>query len=204
MVATDGGVRGFGFIDGLREEARLRAALSDVDVPGVRLLDIKAETEALMQGYRTQTLQWIAVGAVLGLGALAVGLRSAGAVGRVGLAVLVAVSLAAALLVALGTQLTLFHLLGLMVVAGLGLDYAIFLRHAVAAGQESPQAARDGRRSVLVCALTSLSVFAILSTAEIPMLSQLGTTVALGAGLSLVSALVFTGGSRAHVTVAER
>ncbi|WP_027287102.1 MMPL family transporter [Rhodovibrio salinarum] len=201
VETTHGQVRGFGFFEGLRDEARLRHALAHVDVPGVRLLDLKAETEALMQGYRDETLRWIAVGALLGLGALAIGLRGARAVGQVGASVLVSVTLSAALLVALGTPLTLFHLLGLMVVAGLGLDYAIFLRQAVRDGANSPEAGRDGRRSVAICALTSLSVFAILSTAEIPMLGQLGVTVALGAGVSLLSALVFTGALRTHVTV---
>ena len=201
VQTSGGGVRGFGFIEGLRDETRLREALVGVEVPGARLLDIKAETEGLMQGYRDETLRWIALGAVLGLGALTVGLRRPRPVGQVGASVLVSVALSAALLVALGTPLTLFHLLGLMVVAGLGLDYAIFLRQAVRAGWHDPAAGRDGRRSVLVCALTSLSVFAVLSTAAIPMLGQLGATVTLGAAVSLVCALVFTGPPRAHVTV---
>jgi predicted exporter len=201
LVQTpQGGVRGFGFVEGLRDEQRLRDVLGAVEVPGVRLLDIKAETEGLMQGYRDETLRWIALGALLGLGALAIGLRRPRPVGQVGASVLVSVALSAALLVALGTPLTLFHLLGLMVVAGLGLDYAIFLRQAVRESAQRPAAGRDGRRSVVVCALTSLCVFAILSTAAIPMLGQLGTTVTLGAAVSLVCAAVFTGGDRTHVT----
>ena len=203
VETAGGGVRGFGFIEGLRDETRLQAALADVAVPGVRLLDIKRETEALMQGYRDETLRWIALGAVLGLGALALGLRRARPVGQIGASVLVSVALSAALLVALGTPLTLFHLLGLMVVAGLGLDYAIFLRQAVRAGADEPAAGRDGRRSVVVCALTSVSVFAVLSTAAIPMLGQLGATVTLGAAVSLLCALVFTGDKPAHVTMRD-
>jgi predicted exporter len=203
VETSGGGVRGFGFIEGLRAEDQLRATLADVAVPGVRLLDIKAETEALMQGYRSETLRWIALGAVLGLGALTLGLRAARPVGQVGSSVLVSVALSASLLVALGTPLTLFHLLGLMVVAGLGLDYAIFLRQAVREGAHDPAAGRDGRRSVVVCALTSLSVFAVLSTAAIPMLGQLGATVTLGAAVSLLCALVFTGDRRRHITLGE-
>ncbi|MBK1669715.1 hypothetical protein CKO28_16875 [Rhodovibrio sodomensis] len=203
VETSDGRVLGFGYIEGLRDEARLRAALRAAEVPGVRLLDIKAQTEALMRGYRAETLRWIALGAVLGLGALALGLRAVRPVAQVGAAVLVSVALSAALLVALGTALSLFHLLGLMVVAGLGLDYAIFLRQAVRDDAASPGGGRGGRRSVVVCAATSLAVFAILSTAAIPMLGQLGTTVTLGAGISLASGLVFTGGVRAHVTVRD-
>lgn len=201
VARGDGTVRGFGYLEGLRDESRLRTALAAVEVPGVRLLDIKAETEALMQSYRAETLRWIAVGGLMGLGALALGLRRARAVGQVGASVLVSVVLSGGLLAAAGTALTLFHLLGLMVVAGLGLDYAIFLRQAVRAEASDPSAGRDGRRSVVVCALTSLCVFAILSTAAIPMLGQLGTTVTLGAAMSMLCALVFTGQAGDHVTV---
>jgi len=105
------------------------------------------------------------------------------------------------LLVVLGTSLTVFHLLGLMVVAGLGLDYAIFLREAAEAERprehtktaEDDAHGRDARRSVVICAITSTAVFAILGGAEFPMLAQLGTTVAIGAALSLVFGLIFTG-----------
>ena len=194
MVATDDGRRGFAFVEGLRDEARLRDTVAAADVPGVRLLDLKAETEALLHGYRSETLRWIALGAALGALALGLGLRRLTAVAAVGGAVLVSVAATAALLVLAGTALTLFHLLGLMVVAGLGLDYAIFLRRA--AREDAAGGGRDGRRSVAICAATSVAVFAILSGAQIPMLGQLGDTVALGAAVSLLAAAAFTGAAR--------
>jgi predicted exporter len=172
----------------------------------VRLLDLKAETEALLQSYRTETLTWIALGAALALLALAAGLRRLRPVALVAAAVGVSVLATAGALVAAGTALSVFHLLGLMVVAGLGLDYAIFLRAAAEAergaarpggtGSDAPSEARDARRSVAICAVTSTAVFAILAGAQFPMLSHLGTTVAVGAALSLVFGLVFTGRGR--------
>nr|WP_242480763.1 MMPL family transporter [Rhodovibrio sodomensis] len=201
LVDTDDGARGFAFIRGLRDPGQLEQALADTDVPGVRLLDLKAETEALLRDYRTETLTWIALGGVLAALALLVGLRRARPVMLVSGAVVVSVLTTAGVLVLLGTSLTVFHLLGLMVVAGLGLDYAIFLREA--AESERPRDAakpddgdthgRDARRSVAICAVTSTAVFAILGGAEFPMLAQLGTTVAIGAALSLLFGLIFTG-----------
>jgi predicted exporter len=115
--------------------------------------------------------------------------------------VAVSVLVTAGVLVVVGTSLSVFHLLGLMVVAGLGLDYAIFLREAAESerpraqvkGGEGDAHGRDARRSVVICAVTSTTVFAILSGAEFPMLAQLGTTVAIGAAMSLVFGVIFTG-----------
>ena len=201
LVDTQDGVRGFAFIRGLRDPAALERALADTQVSGVRLLDLKVETESLLRGYRTETLTWIALGGVLAALALGVGLRRARPVMLVSAAVAVSVLATAGVLVVVGTSLTVFHLLGLMVVAGLGLDYAIFLREAAEA--ERPRATskaddgdthgRDARRSVVICAVTSTAVFAILGGAEFPMLAQLGTTVAIGAALSLLFGLIFTG-----------
>ncbi len=211
LVATEAGTRGFAFIRGLRDPARLAQALAETNVPGTRLLDLKAETEQLLRGYRTETLTWIALGGVLAALALGIGLRRARPVMLVSGAVAVSVLVTAGVLVVLGTSLTVFHLLGLMVVAGLGLDYAIFLREAAEAERprEDAQTAgaepagakasdgdthgRDARRSVVICAVTSTAVFAILGGAEFPMLAQLGTTVAIGAALSLLFGLIFTG-----------
>ena len=201
LVETADGARGFAFIRGLRDPDALETALAETDVPGTRLLDLKAETETLLRGYRTETLTWIALGGVLAAVALGAGLRRARPVLLVSGAVAASVLATAGALVVLGTSLTVFHLLGLMVVAGLGLDYAIFLREAAEA--ERPRAGakeadgdthgRDARRSVVICAVTSTAVFAILGGAEFPMLAQLGTTVAIGAALSLLFGLIFTG-----------
>ena len=201
LVETGDGARGFAFIRGLRDPEALESALAETEVPGARLLDLKEETETLLRGYRTETLTWIALGGVLAALALGAGLRRARPVMLVGAAVAVSVLATAGALVLLGTSLTVFHLLGLMVVAGLGLDYAIFLREAAEAerpreGAKDPDGdthGRDARRSVVICAVTSTAVFAILGGAEFPMLAQLGTTVAIGAALSLLFGLIFTG-----------
>nr|WP_242468715.1 MMPL family transporter [Rhodovibrio salinarum] len=201
LVDTQDGARGFAFIRGLRDPARLEQALAKTQVPGVRLLDLKAETEDLLRGYRTETLTWIGFGGLLAALALWIGLRRARPVVLVSGAVVVSVLVTAGVLVAAGTSITVFHLLGLMVVAGLGLDYAIFLREAAESerpgdaekGEEGDIHGRDARRSVVICAITSTAVFAILAGAEFPMLAQLGTTVAVGAALSLLFGLIFTG-----------
>ena len=64
-----------------------------------------------------------------------------------------------AILRASGVHLTLFHLISLVLAAGLGLDYALFFEHAA-------DDAADQQRTLhalMVCSPTTLLVFALLS-----------------------------------------
>ena len=57
-----------------------------------------------------------------------------------------------------GVSLNLFHLIALILAAGLGLDYALFFEHASADRAEQ----RRTLHAVLVCSLSTLMVFALL------------------------------------------
>lgn len=191
MLRTGDGAKALIFLRGLQNPAELRAIVEESGIEGVRYVDLKAAAESLMNGYRTETLRWVAFGALLALGLLAVTLRSARAVGAVAAPVLLSVVITTAILVQMTAGLSIFHLLGLMMVAGLGVDYAVFLRREGAMDDRASDAG-ERVRAVLLCAVTSFSVFALLATAAVPVLSQIGTTVAIGSVLSLLLALVFS------------
>jgi len=89
--------------------------------------------------------------------------------------------LAAVMLSALGSallrsSLSLFDLIALTLVAGLGLDYGLFFSRVARSAQEDAATAN----AVLICALSSLLVFGTLSLSSIPVLEGIGTTVAIG------------------------
>jgi predicted exporter len=106
--------------------------------------------------------------------------------------------LAAALLVTtaaltlMGGRLTLFHLVGMLLVVGVGSNYTLFFeRRNFAAG--------DPERTVTSTALCNTSTvigFGLLGFATAPVLSAIGTTVALGALLSLLFAAVLAAAPR--------
>ncbi|MEM1231029.1 MAG: MMPL family transporter, partial [Pseudomonadota bacterium] len=85
-----------------------------------------------------------------------------------------ALSTAAAQL--LGRGLSLFDLVSLALVAGLGLDYALFYSAAARGARE----ARAFAQAVTLCAASSLLVFGILSLSSVPLLRGIGLTVATG------------------------
>lgn len=121
----------------------------------------------------------------------------AGAFAR-GLRVLLPVALSSLVVLALlhgfGVALTLFHLIALVLAAGLGLDYALFFERS--AGAADAGAAAEQRRTLhalLVCVASTGLVFGLLSFSSIPVLNALGGTVALGVAVHFALALLLAG-----------
>lgn len=184
LLQSDGGVKALILLRGLRNPAGLRKSIDESGVTGVNYLDLKQSAEALMDGYRAETLRWVLLGAVLSLALLALSLRSTRAVFAVTMPVLLSVAVTMAILAATSGGLTIFHLVGLLMVGGLSVDYAVFLREDDARG--------TGLRGVALCFGTDLAGFALLATAAVPVLSQIGSTVAVGCTLSFLFGLAFT------------
>ena len=87
---------------------------------------------------------------------------------------------------AFGVELNLFHLVALILAAGLGLDYALFFDHA-------GDGMRDQLRTLhalIVCSLMTLLVFFLLALSSIPVLRAIGTTVTLGVVSNFVLGLL--------------
>ena len=96
-----------------------------------------------------------------------------------------------ALLALVGVELSIFHLVGLLLVVALGSNYALFFDRDVESG-------RDRARtlvSLLFAATTTVIGFGVLASSRIPVLSAIGTTVALGAAMALAFSAIL---SRQH------
>ncbi len=106
-----------------------------------------------------------------------VGVRSIPATLRLLLPVLGAVLLTAATLVAVGEKLTVFHLVSLLLVVGVGLNYALFFGRSHASAAE-----RDlTLLSVSVAGLATLCAACALALTGTPVLRAIGVTTGLGA-----------------------
>ena len=163
------------------DPAQAQAYLAGAQMPDVRWIDLQATSRAMMAGFRARALQAFGVGALLIVIVLAVGLRSVAIALRIALAPALGVVATAAGIVALGSALTVFHLVALMLVAGIGTNYALFLARGAAAGGTPGTMLR----SLAVVAGTTLCAFGTLASSRIPVLHAIGSTVALGVVLSL-------------------
>lgn len=168
-------------LSGVSLSARLTAALDQSRAPGVALLDIKGDTETLLRNARKQALLLMLAGIATIALLLGIGLGSASAAARTLLPVLAAMLTTTAALLALGIRLNLFHLISLLLVLGIGMNYALFFQRRA----ENEEAAQRAGLAVGLCGLTSLAAFSCLALTSIPVLHAIGLTVLLGTLFSL-------------------
>lgn len=171
----DGRWLGLGTISGLHDAAALQA-LGEHSAGNVRLLDLKAASESLVVDYRTRILQALLAATVLLIVTISVSLRSV----RRAWHVLAPMTLATFLVLAVervaGIEISLFHLVALILAGGLGLHYALFFERDTG----DPAEQRRTLHATVVCVLSALLVFGMLAWATIPVLRAIGLTVSLG------------------------
>jgi predicted exporter len=81
--------------------------------------------------------------------------------------------------------LNLFNWLALMLVIGVGVNYAVFLREGAVRAQADLGAVWAG---VMLSAATTLLSFGLLGMSEMPALQSFGATLALGIAVSVLLA----------------
>ncbi len=159
--------------------------------PGVRLLDLRSAAESLATGYRGRMLAALGGAGLLLVLAVALALRRARRVLRVMTPVLIAVVLTATCLHLARVAFTLFHLIALILGAGLGLDYALFFEH----GTRSAHLERRTLHAVAVSATSTLLVFGLLATSGIPVLRAIGLTVSIAVVFNFLLGATFAAGA---------
>jgi predicted exporter len=155
---------------------------------GVTFLDVKDASESLMAAQRTRMLWTLAGAGVLLVAVVALALRAPRRVYRVIMPMAITTLVIVAVLQAAGVSLTLFHLISLILAAGLGLDYALFFEHAA----DDPAEQARTLHATLVCSVSTLLVFVLLATSGLPVLRAIGIPVSIGVVANFVLALLLT------------
>ena len=170
---------------GVRNPQILIADLPQIANSQARYLDLRAETSRLVADFRAAALARFGWGAGLIVALVWIGLRSWRRVAAALLPVLLALVITVAALLALGERLSLFHLVSLLLVLGIGVDYGLFFSRP----GTDPAMRRRTLHALLVCCGSALTVFALLSTSTLPALHAIGLTVSLGVATSFIAAL---------------
>lgn len=172
----------------MRDPAAVAAAIGALADPAMAYIDIKDETDRLVAGYTAVSLWAIAAGALAVLLILAAALRRPLLVLRVALPIAGAAVVTLGVLAALQIPLTIFHLVSLLLMGGVSLDYALFLNRMAMKGA-------DGARvlgAVATCNVTTLLTFGLLAFCHTPILRSIGVTVAVGVFCGLVFSYAFS------------
>lgn len=84
----------------------------------------------------------------------------------------------------LGQPITLFHMMALFLVLGLGMDYIVFAKEMTNHDLITQQA-------ILLSAMTSLLSFGLLSFSSMPVVQAFGSTVLIGNTINLIATFTF-------------
>jgi predicted exporter len=152
----------------------------------VVLLDVKRESEVLYQTYRREVVNY----ALLGAGAIVVllfgSLRSPRRVFDVLAPLAAAVIAVTALLSLSGHELSIFHLVGLLLVVAVGSNYSLFFDRQMPSAQDRERTIV----SLLFAAGSTTIGFGVLSFSAVPVLNAIGSTVGMGAIMALAFAAI--------------
>jgi len=152
----------------------------------VTLVDLKRESDALYQTYRREVMTYSLLGAIAIVLLLLASLRSVRRVLVVLAPLAAAVIITFCILASSSNPLSIFHLVGLLLVVAIGSNYALFFeRRAANAGERERTLV-----SLLFANITTLIGFGLLAFSKVPLLHALGSTVGIGAFLSLAFSAV--------------
>lgn len=153
-------------------------------LPGVVFVDKAASVSKLFGAYRVDSGWWLGGALATVLVLLMLRYRMRGGI-AVALPVLLAVGVTLAVFGYVHVPLNLFNWLALMLVLGVGANYAVFLREGCLRADADLGAVWTG---VLLSAATTLLSFGMLGMSAMPALKSFGATLALGIAVSVLLA----------------
>ena len=170
------------YLRGVRDAPSVKRALADL--PGVHWFEQRAFLNEIFANFRNRTVRQTAFGSLLVLPLLMLRYRGI----RRALAAFLPSVLAALVVVstfaALGQEVNLLHVVSLLVVMGMGVDFGIYLVD----GALGSRALGATLISILLCCLSTLLTFGTLALSSHPALRAIGLTSGLGIALSFLFA----------------
>ncbi len=164
-------------LQGVTDRTQLIALSIEPNHGNLYYLDLKQESNHMVGIYRAEMIKFLSVGVLAIMIILGFALRSPKACLRVLFPVATTAVTVVAVLHLVDERLSLFHLASMLLVVGIGLDYALFFNR----DHESKAERIQTIFAVLVCSVTTILVFGLLALSQTPVLHSIGSTAALGA-----------------------
>jgi predicted exporter len=172
------------FLQGVRDPSALARRVADV--PEADVFEQGRFLRETYARYRRRTLELLGVGLVVVFALLLARYRRAGAALAAFVPSVLAAATALAVVPLTGAAANLMHLIGLLLVLSIGVDYGVF----VAEIDRHPEAARETLFSVTVAWVSALLSFGLLAVSSNPSLRAIGLTTGVGVTFSLLLAPV--------------
>jgi predicted exporter len=165
------------------DDRRVRSAVEKAAPGQATVLDIKGEADKLYSTYLSEAVRLSLAGFAAIVILLFVALRSPARVIRVVVPLALAVLTVVGGFAVLGRQLTILHVIGLLLIVAVGSNYALFFDRR--ANDAHPGSVPLTLASLVIANLATVVSFGILAFSTVPVLTALGSTVAPGALLAL-------------------
>ena len=170
---------------------RIQNALSAAGLTDVLFVDMKAESDRLYSGYLHEAI-YLSLGGLAAItGLLLLVFRSPMRTARIIAPLLAAIITVTAGMALFGQQLIILHLVGLLLVAAVGSNYALFFDRAEHSLPTAPGNLPSTLTSMLFANLTTVAGFGLLAFSSVPILQAMGVTVAPGVILALIYSAIF-------------
>ena len=173
------------FVHGVREVEALRTRVETIE--GVRFFDQAELMQSAYGGFRTRTLELVVLGLFVVFALVLLRYRRIGLALAAFLPAFIAAGATLGLLGWVGMHANLLHVVALLLVLSMGVDYGVFMIETLMPGHDR----EDGPATVvslLTACLSTVVSFGVLAMSTNPALQALGLTSALGVGLSLLLA----------------
>jgi predicted exporter len=167
------------------------AGVTDLDalrarVPDATIMAPSRTVVELFRGLRTRTLVASALGLLVIFGLLAARYRSLASATAALMPAALACTATVLVLGAAGVSLTILHIMALLLVVSLAVDFGIFLVEKAA----TLEGAARTLVSILTASLTTVLSFGLLSYSANPGLASLGITLTLGTATGMISCVL--------------
>nr|WP_255216714.1 MMPL family transporter [Pseudenhygromyxa sp. WMMC2535] len=197
-VELDGQIGILSLTRGVDDPEAVAARLDALGLDDVHLFDQRALMAELYGRHRRSTLELVGLGLFAVLAMIGLRYRKLGPTLAAFTPALLAAGTTVALLVLAGFELTLLHVVSLLLVLSMGVDYGVFLVES----RHSPGEVAATVLSLMACCLSTVLAFGLLAMSSNPALRAIGLTTGLGVLLSLVLAptalILFTGAAAAE------
>jgi predicted exporter len=170
------------YLRGVRDAPAVRAALEGL--PGVHWFEQRAFLNEIFARFREQTLRQTALGCLTVLPLLLLRYRGLRRTLAAFLPSVLSATVVLSTFAALGHEIHLLHVVSLLVVMGMGVDYGIYLVDGV----EDHRQLGATLVSILLCCLSTVLTFGALALSSHPALRAIGLTAGLGVGLAFLLA----------------
>jgi predicted exporter len=154
----------------------------------------------LLQSFQHEAMLLASIGSLAILAVLLIGLRSAARTITVAAPLAAAVIVTAALLTSNGGKISIFEIVGFLLIIAVGSNYCLFFERS----EPDTETRERTVASIVLANLCTVSAYGLMFLSSIPVLHDIGKTVAIGTFLSLVfAALLGTRGPERHRPAAE-